>query len=349
VFAKSSKFSSPQPQACACHRWTLDKLAPPHGSGLGLLSVLFLLAGCLSRTLTSLQVLPAAGAATGSVGQTSQFQALALYTESGHANTTQDVTDDAAWRSSNPAVATISSTGLATGISPGTASISASIQGSVGTVVGTSNITVTAASSGSAGGNLTSLAIIPTTQVVGTLNETGQFIAIGMLATGASEDLTNQVAWSSSDVKVATVNSSGLVTGLNNGTTTITAIATVSGSAVTTATATFSEAVIPGAGTQLPTLTVYKVGNNGVTGTVKGAVFSAGVTGTIAIDCGSGSGCIGTFPVGSQVLLTATPATNSTFGGWSSNCLPYPNNSATPSNMCLVVVNDNDTVGAIFN
>jgi hypothetical protein len=70
-----------------------------------------------------------------------------------------------------------------------------------------------------------------------------------------------------------------------------------------------------------------------------------GATGPI--DCGSGSECVGSFPVGSQVILTATPTLH--FGGWSANCTPYPNNSAAPSNMCMVTVNDNDTVGAIFN
>jgi hypothetical protein len=322
-----------------------DKLAPRLGFGLTLFSAPFFLTGCLSKSLTSLQVVPAAGGATAAVGQTSQFQALAVYTESGHATTTQDMTDQATWQSSTPAIATISSTGLATGVSAGTGPISATLQGAFGTVVGTSSITVTAAVSGGGGGSLSSLAIIPTTQVVTTLNETGQFIAIGTLATGASEDLTNQVAWSSSDVKVATINSSGLVTGLNPGTTTITVIATVSGSAVTTATATFTEAVVPGAGTQLPTLTIYKVGNNATGRMVMGGVL--GATGPPVIDCGSGSGCVGSFPVGSQVILTATPALH--FGGWSANCTPYPNNSAAPSNMCMVTVNDNDTVGAIFN
>lgn len=326
-----------------------DKLAPPLGFALTLFSVPFFLAGCLSKSLTSLQVVPAAGGATAAVGQTSQFQALAVYTESGHATTTQDMTDQATWQSSTPAVATISSTGLAMGVSPGTGPISATLQGAFGAVVGTSSITVTAAASGGAVGNLSSLAIIPTAQVVTTLNETGQFIAIGTLVTGASEDLTNQVAWSSSDVKVATVNSSGLVTGLNTGMTTISGIATVSGSAVTTATAVFTVGPIAGAGTQLPTLTVYKVGNDAPGGNVVGSVFSAGVAGPMVIDCGSGSECIGNFPVGSQVLLTATPAKNSIFGGWSSNCIPYPNNSAFPSPMCMVTVNDNDTVGAIFN
>jgi hypothetical protein len=321
----------------------LDRLAPRLGFGLSLSSVLFLLAGCLSKSLTSLQVLPAAGGATAAVGQTSQFQALAVYTESGHATTTQDMTDQATWQSSTPAIATISSTGLATGVSTGTGPISATLQGAFGTVVGTSSITVTAAVSGGGGGNLSSLAIIPTTQVVNTLNETGQFIAIGTLATGTSEDLTNQVAWSSSDVKVATINSSGLVTGLNTGMTTITGIATVSGSAVTTATATFTVIPIAGAGTQLPTLTVYKVGTNAAGGTITGGVMGA----TGPIDCGSGSECVGSFPVGSQVILTATPTLH--FGGWSANCTPYPNNSAAPSNMCMVTVNDNDTVGAIFN
>jgi hypothetical protein len=108
-------------------------------SGLVCLSsLLLLLVGCLSNSLTSVQVLPVTGSATVAAGQTSQFQALGSYTKSGHAGTTKDLTSQVTWQSSSPAVATINSAGLATGVSVGASNISATIQGSFGVVVGTS-------------------------------------------------------------------------------------------------------------------------------------------------------------------------------------------------------------------
>jgi hypothetical protein len=78
-------------------------------------------------------------------------------------------------------------------------------------------------------------------------------------------------------------------------------------------------------------------------------VFDAGLgSGTIVsdppgIDCTSGNGCSANFAIGATVTLTATPAPGSTFGGWSSNCLP--NSAAT----CSVVVRNNEPVGVIFH
>jgi hypothetical protein len=416
---------------------------------LTLFSVPFLLAGCLSKSLTSLQVVPAAGGATAAVGQTSQFQALAVYTESGHATTMQDMTSQATWQSSTPAIATISSTGLATGFSAGTSPISATLQGAFGTVVGTSNITVTAAVSGRvltaltvtpgsqtitatgqtaqliaigtysaaplsqnlsasvtwqssnaqvasvtssglvsgvgvgqttvtalatasdgsvisgtaaisvntapSGRILTSLTVIPPSQTVSATGETAQYIAIGTYsAAPLTLDLTDQVAWQSSDVQVGQVNSSGLVTGvgpvvLPPGVATITALATATDGSVIPASGIFQE--LSSSVVNLPTLTIYKVGNG--TGTVTaGTALSppssvpTTITGTVVITCGSGTGCTGNFPINTPVYLVADAPSGAAFDGWSVNCTPVPQ---YPANVCTVTMTNNSTVGAIFD
>ena len=214
-----------------------DKLRLCFHRGLSLALFLLppLLAGCLSNSLTSLQVLPATG--TVAVGQTSQFQALAGFTKSGHANTTTDVTTQAKWVSSNPAVATISSGGLATGVSVGTAAITASMQGTFGIVTGTSNITVTA-STGPSGRILSALTVTPGSQSITATGQTVQLIAIGTYsAAPLTQNLSATATWSSSDVQVAKVNSSGLVAGVGVGQTIVTAFATASDGSVISGTA----------------------------------------------------------------------------------------------------------------
>jgi trimeric autotransporter adhesin len=202
---------------------------------LALFSLLPLLAGCLSNSLTSLQVLPPTGTATVAVGQTSQFQALAGFTKSGHASTTTDVTTQAKWQTSNPAVATINSGGLATGVSVGTAVITASMQGAFGIVTGTSNITITA---GTGGRVLSALTVTPGSQTITSTGQTAQLIAIGTYtAAPFTQNLSATATWSSSDVQVAKVNSSGLVAGVGAGQTTVTAFANASDGSVISGTA----------------------------------------------------------------------------------------------------------------
>ncbi len=70
------------------------------------------------------------------VGAPQQFTATGTYSDGSH----QDLTNSAAWTSSIPSVATISSTGLATGITPG----ATTIQAAVGLINGSSSLTVTA-------------------------------------------------------------------------------------------------------------------------------------------------------------------------------------------------------------
>ena len=285
------------------------------------------LIGCTQApALSSIQIVPA-GVSLTTVGQTVQFKAIATYVRPDHSPTTSDVTSQAAWASSESSVSTISSTGLATAVAGGSTTITASLGGGLGTT------TLTVAATATRG--LTSIQIIPATQNVSSLGESSQFIAIGTFTTAPmTTDITNQVTWRSSDVTVATINPAGLALANAVGTTTITAIGTSTGGNAITAASTLSVAG-GGGGTPLPQLSLYEVGLG------KGTVMSS----PAGINCvaASAAGCTGDFVFGSSVILTASPSTGSTFGGWSSNCTP---DTATT---CTVIMNNNEPVGAIFN
>lgn len=139
-------------------------------------------------------------------------------------NQTKDVTSTAKWSSSASNVASVSAGTVTAGTSTGAATISASQDG----ITGTATITVTASP-------LASIAISPTTTSYALSQGTQQFTATGTLNNGNTLDMTQLVQWTSSNTSVATVNSStGLVTFVTAGQTTISAkIATGSSTNVT--------------------------------------------------------------------------------------------------------------------
>ena len=120
--------------------------------------------------------------------------------------TPSNSTDEVQWSSSNPGVATISSSGMVIGIAAGTATITAK----AGEVSATCTITVKQS--------------IPVTSV--SLDHTELAIEIGktetLSATVLPEEATRKtVTWSSDNSSVATVNSSGVVTARSGGETKI--------------------------------------------------------------------------------------------------------------------------------
>jgi uncharacterized protein YjdB len=160
-------------------------------SGSGSLSV-------TSAVLNSIIVTP--GNQAIAAGGTQQYAATGMYSD----GSTQNLTALATWSSSDSSVATIGGSGLANGVAKGTVTIQASFGG----VVGSTPLTVTAAGATlqSISIRLSSVAILP--------NQTEQLTATGTYSDGSTQDLTNWAAWTSSNTAVATVSSTGLVTGL---------------------------------------------------------------------------------------------------------------------------------------
>jgi len=139
-------------------------------------------------------------------GQTSALTAAASTTTSGM----QVITSGIAWQSSKPDVASVSSDGVLTATAPGTTTISATYAG----VTGSLTVTVV---------NLVATSITffgPTTVASGTPT---QLMATATFADGTAQIITNVATWQSSNPGAATVSSSGLVTWVATGSTTITA------------------------------------------------------------------------------------------------------------------------------
>lgn len=147
--------------------------------------------------------------------------------------TTQDLTTFAHWTSSAPAIATITSPsahdscddapsnvppvddaanrvcGEVTGLSAGTTTLTARF----GLTVGVASLVVSSA-------NLTSITVTPANPIIN-LGDSQAFTAIGHFDDGSTQDLTPFVAWTSSDLTVAIINSLGVATPSNSGTTVI--------------------------------------------------------------------------------------------------------------------------------
>jgi hypothetical protein len=162
-----------------------------------------------SSTLSSIQVSPPSAMVAEQTG--TQFNAVGIFADS----STQNLTGSVTWTSSPASVATVSNAsptkGLATGIAPGNATVTALFA----TLSGPASLTVTNAT-------LTSITVTPATATIA-LDDTEQFTATGTFSDQSTEDLTDQVTWTSSEVSVATMKADGLASTAGTGKTTITA------------------------------------------------------------------------------------------------------------------------------
>jgi hypothetical protein len=233
-------------------------------------------AGCSNTEVSSIQISPTASAL--SVGQTVQFSATGFVQHGSHPASSSNVTAQASWSSSTPSVASVSASGMATAVSAGTATITATLPGSVSA---TATVTVTGSGGGTTGSTLSSLVIIPGTQSVASPAQTTQFIAIGTTSSGATEDLTGTVTWSSSSTQVATISTGGLATAVSKGTTTVTAIATNTDSSVVTGTATFT--VTGGTAEPLTALTITPGAESLSASGQTGQLVALGTSGTTGL------------------------------------------------------------------
>ncbi len=197
------------------------------GAGVGTSTIIASLNGVMGSTiltvtpavLASIEITPANPSI--SKGQSQQFGATGIYTDS----STQILTSQVTWASLTTTVATITSAGLASGVAPGVAIIS----GKLDNVTGTTVLTVNPPA-------LVSIAVTPTGPSIAK-GLTQQFIATGTFSDNSTESLTSQVTWSSDNSSVATITSAGLATGAGVGTSHITAALNgISGSSVLTVT-----------------------------------------------------------------------------------------------------------------
>jgi hypothetical protein len=152
------------------------------------------------------------------------------------------------WITSNPAVATVNSSGVVTGVGSGTATITVITQS--GGFTATSTITVTSVS-------------VPVTGV--TVSPVSASIAVGatsaLTATVAPANATDKtVTWASSNPAVATVTASGVVTGVAVGSATIT-VTTQSGGFTATAAITVTSTTLPCGN---PAIVTLPFANNGI-------------------------------------------------------------------------------------
>ena len=150
------------------------------------------------------------------LGLTQQFTATGTYSD----GTTQDLTSQVTWSTSDTSVATVSnaagSEGLASTVGVGAVTVTATDPGTGETA--TTTLTVTNAV-------LTSLAVTPENPSSIAVGRTQRFKAIAVFSDGSTQDVTNRVVWSSSNTAIATVanaaGSKGLVTTVSVGATTL--------------------------------------------------------------------------------------------------------------------------------
>jgi 6-phosphogluconolactonase (cycloisomerase 2 family)/urocanate hydratase len=171
-------------------------------------------------------------------GLSSQFTAIGTYSD----NSTQVLTSQVQWTSSDPTVATVSNAlgydGLGMGLNAGSVTITATLGGASASTV----LTVTPAT-------LVSIGVTPPNPSIAS-GLTSQFTATGVYTDNSTQNLTASAAWTSSNTSVASVSNAthGLATALSPGPVTITAASgTVSGTTSLTVTpaALVSIALIP--------------------------------------------------------------------------------------------------------
>jgi len=174
--------------------------------------------------VTSVTVAPSA--ASLAVGATTALTATVAPTDA----TNQAVT----WSSSDETVATVDQTGVVTAVGPGNATVTATAQDGSGKT-GAATVTVTAATV-----LVTSVTVAPSAVSLAVGGTTA--LAATVAPTTATK---SELAWSSSDATVATVDQTGVVTAIGPGSATVTATAQDGSGKTGTATITVTAPVVP--------------------------------------------------------------------------------------------------------
>ena len=161
-----------------------------------------------TATLESIQVTPVNESIA--KGLNVQYSAIGIYSD----KTKADLTQHATWQSSDTAIATIDSNGMAHSVDVGNATISASFGG----LSASTTLTVTAAT-------VTSLQVTPADITV-PKGTTGHYTTMAYYTDNSSRDVTKEATWDSSNTDVAYITTSGESAGyaeaLESGTSAIT-------------------------------------------------------------------------------------------------------------------------------
>ena len=203
---------------------------------LGLVCLVLPFSGCTSTGIDSITVSPLVTDFDGA-GGTVQLTAIATIGHGpDHPATYEDVTKEVTWSTPLEGVASVNSSGFVTVVGLGLTQINAAVNGYTGVVSGSATVcaeitggtsTFTCPSIGGAERPKTRLSMVRGARTVGMPGEALQLRVNGASGeNGAKEDMTDSVKWVSSNESVATVSSSGLVTGVGRGTATIMAILT---------------------------------------------------------------------------------------------------------------------------
>jgi hypothetical protein len=235
---------------------SIDTLGLATGVALGTTTIMAALEGISDSTsltvivpiLESISVTPES--VTIGVDDTRQFRATGAYSD----GSTLDITGDVTWESSDTAVATIDTGGLATAVASGTTAIMAALEGISDSA--TLNVTEVAPT-------LESVSVTPeSAEIEG--GQTRQYKATGTYSDSSMVDITAEVSWASSELLVATIDSAGLATAVGSGTTIISAtLDTVSGIATLDVTAAPVPPNIPAGHFNLPCSTCHATGAGG--------------------------------------------------------------------------------------
>jgi hypothetical protein len=278
-----------------------------------------------TATLVEVTITPIAP--TLAVNGTLAFAATAIYSD----NSSQNVTAQATWQSSNPMVAAITTgggggpggrggRGNATGLAAGTTQISATFQG----VTGTTTLTVTAAT-------LVSISVNPPA-VSGGVGTQQQFTAQAIYSDQTSRDITGQATWVSSAPAVVGVSDAvggpggggggrGLAKALAQGTATISAsFGGVTGTATFTVTAaTLTQIQITPFVPRLPVgfnvqLTATAIYSDNTTKDVTAlATWSSSTPATASVsDAGNGKGQLSPLAAGTTTITASYQSVSGT-------------------------------------
>ena len=252
-------------------------------------TAVFTVTGTTPNQISSLAILPDSQTVTlPLVTPTTPTVSFVAIGTNGSTGLQENETNAVAWTSSDTAVATINNAGGVTPLSQGSTTITAQFSnpasGSTPANVVTAQAALTV--SGVAAEPLLSIAILPSSPSVSYSGQTDQLIAIGTFSTSPvtqnlNTSTTYPLTWSSSNVSVATISKTGLVTAVGQGTTAITAIASNSDKSVVTGVATFT--VTSGVAQQVTALSIIP-GSLALSATGQpGQFYALGTSGTTGL------------------------------------------------------------------